>query len=328
MRRSLRILLIIIALLVIVYVLGPQPAAPALGGNLPPVPADPVAYVTQKESKFHLRPGNEARVVWMDSLHRKTTYSVVYLHGFSASEREGDPVHTDFARKFGYNLYLSRLNQHGVDTSEALVNMTAEGLWKDAQEALSIGKALGNKVILMGTSTGGTLALALAAQYPDDVAAVINLSPNIAINDKMIFMVDEPWGLQIARLVKGSNYNESKPETPERAKYWYYKYRLEAVVELENLLVHTMTEETFARIHQPVLNLYYYKNGKEQDPTVKVSAILEMHEELGTPDSLKRAVAIPNAGAHVLGSSLVSKDLPAVESAITQWWEGIIRYQK
>ena len=34
----------------------------------------------------------------------------------------------------------------------------------------------------MATSTGGTLALKLAAEYPD-IAGLILLSPNIAIND-------------------------------------------------------------------------------------------------------------------------------------------------
>ena len=329
MRRTIRIVLITIALLVIVYFLGPKPAPPVItGGRLPAVPATPVAleqYVTKKEAQFRLKPDNEARILWQDSLHRKTPYSVVYLHGFSASEKEGDPVHVNFARRFGYNLYLSRLDEHGMDTPDALVGMTGEGLWRDAKEALAIGKMLGEKVIVIGTSTGGTLALLLASEYPKDVAAVINMSPNIAINESMVWMLDKPWGLEIARLVKGGDYVENKPDNADRAKYWYSKYRLEAVVQLQNLVDNTMKPEVFARIHQPVLDLYYYKNEKEQDPTVKVSAILEMHKELGTPDSLKHAVAIPNAGAHVIGSSIVSKDVPAVESAITQWWLQILK---
>ncbi len=326
MRRFLKAFFLVVALLAIIYFLGPKPAPPVVSGALPEVPATAVdlqQYVEHKEAKFRLKPENEARIVWEDSLHRKTPYSIVYLHGFSASEKEGDPVHLNFARRFGYNLYLSRLDQHGLDTADALVGMTASGLLRDAREALAIGKQLGDKVILMGTSTGGTLALLMAAEYPNDVAAVINMSPNIAINESMIWMLDKPWGLEIARLVKGGKYNEYKPENPEKAKYWDTKYRLEAVVELENLVDHTMTHENFARVHQPVLNLYYYKNEKEQDPTVKVSAILDMHNALGTPDSLKKAVAIPNAGAHVLGSNVVSKDIPAVESAIALWWKQI-----
>lgn len=316
----------VLVLFSVLYLLGPRPAAPQLGGALPPVPDGAAAlsgYVAQKEAGFRVRPNNEARIVWADSQHRKTPYSIVYLHGFSASAKEGDPVHQDFARQFGYNLYLSRLDGHGLDTSEALLGMTSAGLWRDAKEALAIGKKLGNKVILVGTSTGGTLALLLAAEFPKDVAAVVNLSPNIAINEAMIGLLDEPWGIYMARLVKGSKYNEYVPENPEKARYWYTKYRLEAVVELENLVDHTMRPTLFKKVRQPVLNLYYYKNEKEQDPTVKVSAILDMHRALGTPEKLKRAVAIPNAGAHVIGSSITSGDVPGVEAAITGWWKEI-----
>ncbi|MBY0433998.1 MAG: hypothetical protein K2U26_07805 [Cyclobacteriaceae bacterium] len=75
----------------------------------------------------------------------------------------------------------------------------------------------------------------------------------------------------------------------------------------------SMTEKTLQQVKCPSLALYYYKSETEQDPTVKVSAMLEMNKQLGTPDSLKEAVAIPNAGAHVIGSYLVSKDIEAVE---------------
>ena len=43
--------------------------------------------------------------------------------------------------------------------------------------------------------------------------------------------------------------------------------------------------------------------------------MLEMNKQLSTPGDLKETVAIPNAGAHVLGSPLISKDVPAVEAA-------------
>src|SRR5258708_7415518 len=81
---------------------------------------------------------------------------------------------------------------------------------KSAKEALAIGRQLGNKVILMGTSTGGTFALQLAATYPDQVAALVLLSPNIAINDPNAWLLNNHWGLQIAHLVTGGNYIEEK----------------------------------------------------------------------------------------------------------------------
>ncbi|GAA0547576.1 alpha/beta hydrolase [Chitinophaga japonensis] len=327
-RKWLRIPLVVIVLLTGAYLLGPAPSVPAYDTVLPPVPADPAAlekYVQARESRHRLKPDNEAQITWQDSLHRKTPYSIVYLHGFSASRKEGEPVAPDFARRYGCNLYMSRLDGHGIDTSEPLLGMTAAGLWRDAKEALGIGQTLGHKVIVMGTSTGGTLALKLAAEFPDQVYAVINLSPNIAINDPLAFLADNPWGLQMARWVKKGLYNHTSGEgDPVISRYWYTRYRLEAVAELENLVESTMTKNTFKKIRQPVLNLYYYKDEAHQDPTVKVAAILDMEKELSTPAGRKAAVAIPGAGAHVLGSSLTSKDIPAVEQAMQHFAEEVL----
>jgi pimeloyl-ACP methyl ester carboxylesterase len=327
-RTWIRIVLMVIAILVILYYTGPRPTYPVYDPLLPAVPQEAGAleqFVAGKEARHKLKADNQARIVWFDSVPRKTEYSVVYLHGFSASQKEGDPVHRDFARRYGCNLYLSRLDGHGVDTSDALANMTATGLWNDAKEALAIGKTLGNKVIVMSTSTGGTLALQLAATYPNDVYALINMSPNVAINNDMVFLANNPWGLQISQLVMHGQYNESKDFTPERAAYWNQKYRLEAVGELQGLVETTMVPPTFRKVKQPTLNLYYYKDKAHQDPTVKVSAILWMEKLLGTPDSLKQAVAIPNAGAHVLGCSFVSHDIPGVEKAVDDFAEQKLR---
>jgi esterase/lipase len=323
-RTWLRIALIVVALLVIIYYLGPRPATPVYDPILPVVPQEAGSleqFIASKEALHHLKPDNQARIVWSDSVPRKTKYSVVYLHGFSASQKEGDPVHLDFVRRYGCNLYLSRLDGHGIDTSDPLQTMTAQGLWEDAKQALAIGKALGEKVILMTTSTGGTLGLKLAATYPNDVFAVINMSPNIAINNDLVFLSNNPWGLQISQYVMHGNYMESKTFTEERSKYWNKKYRLEAVGELQSLVETTMKTSTFNAVKQPVLNLYYYKDEQHQDPTVKVSAILQMEKDLGTPDSLKEAIAIPEAGAHVLGCSFVSHDIKGVERAINAFAE-------
>ena len=58
-----------------------------------------------------------------------------------------------------------------------------------------------------------------------------------------------------------------------------------------------------------------HQDEEHQDPTVKVSEMLKMHDQLGTQDDLKVKVAIPNARAHVLGSPMASGDVPAVEMA-------------
>jgi esterase/lipase len=303
-----------IILLVGIYFVGPAPDEPVYEKTIPAVPQEPAAleqYVASIESMHRIKPDNEARIVWADSSKKRTPYAVLYLHGFSASQKEGDPVHRRFAKTFGCNLYLSRLADHGVDTTEQLLTFTADRWWNSAKEALAIANQLGEKVIIVSTSTGGTTALQLAAEYPERVHALINLSPNIAINDPAAFLANDPWGLQIARLVLGSDYRDTGA-TPEKSQYWNNKYRIESIVQLEEMLETTMTRETFQKIHQPVLTLYYYKSEKEQDPEVKVSAMLEMHDQLGTPADMKVRKPVPNAGAHVLGGSLASKDVETV----------------
>lgn len=313
--RFLKILLAVVLLAFIVYLLGPHPNTPVYTLTLPAVPAEDSllqAYVAQQESVHKIKPGNEARIVWADTPHKKTEYAIVYLHGFSASQEEGNPVHRNIARQFGCNLYLARLSQHGIDTTDALYYMTAENLWETARQAYAIGRQLGNKVIIMGTSTGGTLALQLAAAYPE-IAGLVLYSPNIAINDPNAWLLNNPWGLQIARIVKGSKNNIIQNKPPVYGRYWNQQYRLEATVQLEELLETTMKASTFEKIKQPVLTLYYYKDEKNQDPVVKVAAIKDMMASLGTPEDKERMVAIPNAASHVLASPIQSKDIISVE---------------
>ena len=249
--RFLKRLFAVLLVLVIVYLFGPHPSTPLYDQSLQAVPSEAASlekYVSEQESKHKLKPDNEARIVWAnDSTKQKTEYAIVYLHGFSASQEEGNPVHRNLAKQFGCNLYLSRLSQHGIDTSDALAYMTADNLWESAKEAYAIGKQLGNKVILMGTSTGGTLALQLAAAYPE-VAGLVLFSPNIAINDPNAWLLNNPWGLQIARLVKGSKLNTAGTNTPEYNKYWNHTYRLEATVQLEELLETAMNDNNLSKI--------------------------------------------------------------------------------
>jgi len=320
--------LLVAAGILVLYWVGPNPADPIYTNDLPVLSDSPQQlemYVAEQEKKHPIKPDNQARIVWNnDSLKNTTEYALVYLHGFSASQEEGNPVHRNLAKTFGCNLYLARLAEHGIDTSDALLNYTAEGLWQTAKEAYAIGKKLGKKVILMGTSTGGTVALQLAAAFPE-IAGIILYSPNIAINDPNAWLLNNPWGLQIARLVKGSNFNIAGQDDSTYKKYWNHTYRLEATVQLQELLETTMVPATFGAVRQPVLALYYFKDESNQDKVVKVSAIQKMMQELGTPDSLKRSVAMANAGNHVLASPIVSKDVAGVEKETSTFLQQVMK---
>lgn len=326
MKKRYQLLLGFSALLAAAYLLGPKPKKPIYDAALAKIPdlEDLDLYVEDLEAQHRIKPGNEAEIIWADSAHKKTEFAIVYLHGFSASKMEGNPVHLNLAKALNANLYLARLADHGLDTIAPMQNFTADRLWETSKQAYAIGQKLGKKVILIGTSTGGTVALKLAATYPE-ICSLILLSPNVAINDKNAWLLNDPWGLQIARRVLGSEERIVDGRTDEHKKYWYTNYRIESLVELQEFIESTMLKSTFQKVKQPVLMLYYYKNDLEQDPVVRVDAMLKMFDQLGTPEQLKRKMAIPNAGNHVIGSYLASKDLTSVETAIENFVGNVLK---
>ncbi len=328
LNRLLKWLGILLFIFTIVYLLGPNPSTPTYTTQLPAVPADADSlenYIKANEAQHKLRPNNEARIIWAnDSLKTKTEYAIVYLHGFSASQEEGSPVHVNVAKKFGCNLYLARLAEHGIDTTEQLVNLTAEKYWNSVKQAYAIGKQIGNNVIIMGTSTGGTNALHLASVYPE-IHALVLLSPNIEIFDDNAWIANNPWGLQLGKLITGSGYVTPKDNRDIYKQYWNYHYRLESIANLQEYLETTMLPHTFKQVKQPTLMLYYYRDAVHQDSVVKVSAMKKMYEQLSTPPALKREQAMPNTGDHVIGSYIKSGDVVGVEAEITKFMMQVLK---
>ncbi|WP_422859018.1 alpha/beta hydrolase [Flagellimonas sp. S174] len=288
---------------------------PDLDTTLPNVPTDlkvlEKMVLAREEGTSNIKTDNESRIIWYDSIPQKTEYSIVYLHGWSASQAEGAPLHIQTAKRYGCNLYLPRLAGHGLTEKEPMLNLTANELIASAKEAIAVGKKLGEKVILMATSTGGTLALHLAGG-DEDIAGLILYSPNIEIYDQNAKVLAGPWGLQLAKWVKQGDYHEFEANAIKK-NYWTTKYRVEALTHLQTLVDNTMKPKTFQKVTQPVFVGYFFKNDSIQDKVVSVPAMLKMYDQLGTPQSLKRRVAFPEVGDHVIASSITSKDLDAVE---------------
>jgi len=265
-------------------------------------------WIANRESGFKtLKPGNEAEIVWHNDSISVTDYSIVYLHGFTASKEEGNPVHKAYAKRYGFNMYLPRLYGHGLDTTEPMIDITPEIYMQSAKEALAIGKSIGRKVIIMCCSTGGTLGLYLAAHDPS-IEAIICYSPNIDIYNQDSHVATKPWGLQIMRLMLKGDYREYDA-SDEAKKYWQTRYRIESLITVRSLIDHTMTPETFGLITQPVFVGAYYKDEEHQDDVVSVQAMRDMMPLLGTSSEKKRFVEFDDVGAHVMTNPLRSTNV-------------------
>ena len=204
MKRRYMIPLLILVVLGIAYWAGPRLPRTELNTDLPdlPVGIDRISeYVQDREARLPVKPDNQGIILWGDSVAQPTTYVLLYLHGFTASRFEGQPIISDFVKEFRVNAYLPRLAAHGLQGTEAMLGMTPANLYNSAKEALVIAHKLGKKVIIMGTSTGCTLALMLAADFPRLVDALILYSPNIKIKNPMAPLLSGPWGLQISRQI-------------------------------------------------------------------------------------------------------------------------------
>ncbi len=316
MKKFLSWMIGVVLVLSIVIVIGPRPNHGSLTGQLPEATTNLVSLeqqINQTESQNLLvKEDNEARIVWADSTKQKTPYSIVYLHGFGASQGEGAPVHTTLAQKYGCNLYLSRLKEQGIESDSAFKSMTAENLLESAKEAVAISKSLGEKVIVIGTSTGGALGLYITAENPD-INGLILYSPIIAPKDEQLYLLNRPWGMQLMEMMVGDDHVVEEREGLTR-QYWSRTYYIEGYAALAGLVEETMVEETFQKIKCPVFLGYYYKSEEEQDDVVSVEAMHTMFEKLGTPENLKRSVAFPEAGNHVIASYVRSAD-----------WQGVLR---
>lgn len=320
---------ITVGILLLIFLFGPKPSKPVYNTQLPEISADLGqldSYIAQKEAKYAVKPDNQSRIIWANNtLKQKTEWVLLYLHGFSASWYEGSNLNLNFAARYHCNAYFPRLAEHGLVTEEPLLNMRPDSLWNSAKEALIIARKLGHKVIIMSTSTGGTLALKLASEYPELVQGLILYSPNIEINAPT-GIVTKPWGLQVSRLIFGGQYRIVNEQfNSKECNYWNCKYRLEAVMYLQQLVETTMTQETFQKVKCPVFLGYYYKNKKEQDQVVRVGAALEMFEQLGTSANQKNKKGFPDAGVHVIANSLFSKDFKNVEWETFRFADNLIK---
>ena len=285
---------------------------------------DVETYIKDKEGSVRgLKTDNEARIIWADSTEQKTDFSLVYLHGFSASQEEGDPIHEAFAQRYGMNLYLSRLSGHGLKDSSSFELLTPFDLVESAKEAIAIGRIIGERVIVMSCSTGGTLSAYLSAYNGDLIHSQIMYSPNIDIKDPMSEMLTLPWGYEMAKASFGTERNLIT-YSPERRKYWNDAYHIKGLIAVKSLIEQTMKESTFKAIQQPLFMGYYFEDEENQDQVVSVPRMKEFFDQVSTPDNQKVDMAFPKAGRHVISSHLASGDVDGVMKATFGFAENIL----
>ncbi|MET0937344.1 MAG: lysophospholipase [Luteibacter sp.] len=241
----------------------------------------------------NLKPDNEARVVFHgDPPYTRLPLAVVYLHGFTASQAEGAPAHRAIAQACGAHLYLNRLSDHGSDAPDAMAGASPERWLDEARHALEIGLRLGERVLLVGTSMGASLALDLAASRPDVVAGLVAWSPGIRVHD--------PEQLRAAVLMQGAVAPPGE-RSPFQRRYWSSIVHTDGYRAIARLFIERMRPERLEAIVCPVFFGVWDGGEGDHDTLTSVAAMREAFGWLCTAPIARRLVAYAHA-AHVLAS--------------------------
>lgn len=225
-KALLKLIVLLAVLFGIAWVTAPREHWPMAAEIDAPVPGEDLdAWLAQGEAVFPDITENTAkRIVWAGEVGARTSVALIYIHGYSASRQEIAPAPERIAQALGANLFETRLAGHGRP-GDAMGQASAQDWAIDLAEAMAIARRLGDRVIIMGTSTGGSISTmaAMDPAYRDDIAALILVSPNFEINDPMAWLLDLPYARNWVPLAVGET-RSWEPRNPMQARYWTTSY--------------------------------------------------------------------------------------------------------
>ena len=249
-----------------IWVLTPRETAPLaitfdetlIGDNM-------TAYLATREARFDDITSNVAKqIIWARAPQQKTPLSLIYIHGFSASAEEIRPVPDRLATALGANLFYTRLRGHGRG-SAAMDEATIADWMDDMGEALAIGRRLGEKTIVISSSTGGTIS-AVAALDPmlsAHIKGFIFVSPNFGINNPFAGLLTWPLAQHWVPLILGDT-RQSTPRNALNARYWTTTYPTTALLPMA-ALVKAVVNADFGTAQIPAL-FYFSSDDQVVDP--------------------------------------------------------------
>jgi len=238
-----------------------------------------------------------------ESRPKRTPYCVLYVHGYSACRQEITPVPENIAKALHANYYGARLTGHGLD-GEALSQATPSDWIHDVTEAWHVAEQLGEKVILISTSTGGTLSAWLAQQpsVTSKLAAMIMVSPNFQPKHWAMPMFLWPWSKYWMHLLAGREHGW-EPANEGGEKYWTYRYPTSVLHDMA-ALVRAVRKSPVEHIETPTLFLY-----SDHDLVVNARYTDDVARRWGAP--IKHRIAVPakkDDNNHVVTGDIVNPD--------------------
>ncbi len=249
-----RLLAVLVICGVALWLLGPyEDATLTLEFDATALEGGVASYLSTQEARFDdIVEGVQKRVIWAGAEETRTEWAVLYIHGFSATSEEIRPVPDEVAKALGANLVFTRLAGHGRG-SAPMGEATVQAWMSDTAEAFAAAQAVGEKVLVISTSTGGTLVTAALAQGAEATAAVF-VSPNFGVNNPAAPLLTWPAVRYWLPPILGRDYS-FEARSPEQAKYWTTAYPSVAVLPMA-ALVKAVNNLDLGAVATPALFVY------------------------------------------------------------------------
>ena len=222
--------------------------------------------------KNMVKDGNEAFMI-----DKGSEKAVLLLHGFTASPWEVREL-GEFLAENGFTVYAPLIAGHGT-SPENLAETSWQDWYRSAEQGYAMLKGKADCVYVGGVSTGGSLALLLAAEH--DTCGVISISSTVYLQD---------WKANFAVIAKYFIPYTTRPLNDEDAKYYYEERPTAGVAQLMNLI--SETKKRIGDIKEKVLILQ-----AKGDRTVNPASADYIFENIG---SEKKEKVIFENGQHVM----------------------------
>ena len=216
----------------------------------------------------------------------KKPFGILMLHGFPSNPEYFAPVEARL-KDLELAICIPRLRGLGVESPEALRGVTWHDWLADAESALVDLLKESDKVIVIGYSMGGALALMLASKHGDDldslvlVAAEVQLTSPLAPGKPFNFLAP-----LVSRLLKKWDF------TPDETDHYRKNYTwapMGAVVSVLDLSKAVRTH--LAEVKSPALIIQSRK-----DAVVAPESMDIIYNGISTPPELKRKVWLEKTG--------------------------------
>ena len=329
MGRVLKGLLVVLTALVVVghglWLLGPYEQVDTdIVFDTAGVPDDIDGWLADREGRVaDLSPDAAKRVVWVGVPGRRTDIAIVYVHGFSATLWEIRPVPERVGEALGANVFFTRLAGHG--RSGAAMGEVDAGDWvEDMAEAMAVAAKLGDRVVVMGTSTGGTLAAMLATDPAMEgmrtrLAGVVLVSPNFRVKARAAMLLSWPAARYWADLVAGETRSFA-PVNARHARHWTTEYPTRALLPMQALIDHVAALD-FGATDIPALFRF-----SPDDAVVDARATEAVAAAWGGPTTVQRVTLPPGDDPfhHVIAGDILSPAAtPEAIADIAAWMRGL-----